>query len=420
MTKNTQLELNNYESLIYDSYERELLTMLIADENEKRKEIAIKGLKPEMFKKPENNTIFLACSLLFQNGEKINKYSVCEVINNTKMTKYIESLYSDYITGANYVFFVKKLQQRYKQEQISLASTFEDFERVKEEEKLYTIADDVYVPIQQRSESLIMDYFESTAHALRTGYKSIDAVVGTLQGGDYIILAAQTSMGKTAMALNLAVRVAKQGYKVDICSLEMSRMQIQNRIICAETGLQSFKFRNFEFSSTELEVYQRYVGTPEFDKLGINISADYDMTIDKICSEARKSDADLFIIDYLGLISGGNGKTSYERYGDISRQLKLLSLEINRPVIVLHQLNRAIFDRQDKRPRTSDLRDCGKIEQDADMICFVHRPAYYDPQNENPELMEFIVAKNRNGKSNQICNLRYEAEIQRISDYDER
>ena len=130
------------------------------------------------------------------------------------------------------------------------------------------------------------------------------------------------------------------------------------------------------------------------------------------------SKADIVFIDYLGLISGGNKTNSYERVSEISRELKLLAMESKKPFIVLHQLNRANAERKDKRPLLSDLRDSGKIEQDADVIGFVFRPAYYSdtqtPQNINE--IQLIVAKNRHGQSGVIARLNYDSNTQKVTD----
>lgn len=399
----------------YDDYEREILTMVLADKNGYQAFI-LNALEPEMFHSPTNQIIFEVCKNLHKAGEAVNKFSVSEFINDTRMSHCVDALYSECISSANYVFYVDRLQKRYKNTLISNAKTEDDLKKI--QEKIASCSNErILSPISEGAENLLFGYYNNWETAIKTGFKSIDSKMGSLQGGDYIILAGQTSMGKTCMMLNLVVSIAKQGYSVDIFSLEMSKEQLQNRIICSQTGINSSKFRDFTLSETENKEFDYYARN-NLQKLKINIATDYRMTTDKIRQTVKKSDSDIVFIDYLGLISGGNNKNSYERYGDISRDLKLMALESKKPFVVLHQLNRGLFDREDKRPRISDLRDSGKIEQDADAICFVHRPAYYAPDKEDSSLMEFYIAKNRHNQSNVICNLKYDAERQRITDYD--
>lgn len=222
-------------------------------------------------------------------------------------------------------------------------------------------------------------------------------------------------MGKTCMMLNIAASMAKLGKKLLIFSLEMNKEQLLNRIVSAETDLNSSKFRNGELTKDEEFQYWQYVYSDEFRNLDIQVCTEYNITASKIRSIVLGSNADVVFIDYMGLINGGNNKSSYERISEISRELKLMAMESNKPFIVLHQLNRANADRADKRPMLSDLRDSGKIEQDADMIGFVYRPAYYD-ENADKGLIQLMIAKNRHGISGVDCNLRFKPVTQKIND----
>ena len=164
----------------------------------------------------------------------------------------------------------------------------------------------------------------------------------------------------------------------------------------------------------EKERYRNYLNN-HFKKLNINIYKKQTVTMDEIKRRTLKSKADLVIIDYLGLISGDTNKNSYERYSNISRDIKLLAMESNKPILCLHQLSREYDKRDDKKPRISDLRDSGKIEQDADMIWFVYRPALFD-EKANKEEMHFIIAKNRHGETNKDIKMRFDGAKQNISD----
>ena len=129
-----------------------------------------------------------------------------------------------------------------------------------------------------------------------------------------------------------------------------------------------------------------------------------------------KSDADIVFIDYLGLINSYANKGTYERFSEISRNIKLLAMASNKPIIALHQLNREFQNREDKTPRLSDIRDSGKIEQDADMVVFVHRPGIYEPEKYSDSEMQIIVAKNRFGTSNKTLRFIFNGKNQRITE----
>jgi replicative DNA helicase len=183
--------------------------------------------------------------------------------------------------------------------------------------------------------------------------------------------------------------------------------------------ISSENIRNRCMTEKEWEKYLKYVSSKDFQEiqehLTIPVSANLD--IGKIEETVEKSKADIVFIDYLGLIKGDVYKqNTYEQISDISRRLKLLAIETKKPIVVLHQLNRDMKDRADKRPKLSDIRDSGKIEQDADFITFVYRPAYFNI-NEDKTAMEFIVGKARhtNG-AGQCANLCFLGQYQKITE----
>ena len=131
---------------------------------------------------------------------------------------------------------------------------------------------------------------------------------------------------------------------------------------------------------------------------------------------AKKSESDIIFIDYLGLIKGSGNKSTYDSISDISRELKLTAMEIDKPIVALHSLHRGYADRQDKTPRLSDLRDSGKIEQDADTVCFVHRPAYFEPNKCSDCDLQFLIAKSRHTGGNTRVDLFYDAATQTVKE----
>lgn len=180
-----------------------------------------------------------------------------------------------------------------------------------------------------------------------------------------------------------------------------------------ETIVECDKFRKKELSNYEWNVYKNFLDK-KLPQINIDVPDGYNLTLEEIRRIIKKSNCDIVFIDYMGLIVGNSNTNSYERISEISRTLKLTALEVNKPLFVLHQLSRKYDDRQDKTPRLSDLRDSGKIEQDADMVCFVYRPAVYNPSEYDENDMRYIVGKNRNGKSNKVITLKANLTYQKI------
>lgn len=332
------------------------------------------------------------------------------------------SLAYEYITDVNCDYYIKVIQENWLKRRAKNCSSLEEFQELENLKKQYELPNKSTLSKLNDMEDVNKlgdDYDRITkTNPIQTGYSSIDSIIGNFQSGDLFILAAATGMGKTCLMLNIALSIAKQGKKVLIFSLEMNKEQLLNRIISAETKINSAKYRNGQLTEQEAIEYFNYAYSESFSQLDINICTEYNISTARIKSIVLASNADIVFIDYLGLISGGNKTNSYERISEISRELKLLAMEAKKPFIVLHQLNRANAERKDKRPILSDLRDSGKIEQDADIIGFVFRPAYYadieKPQNHNE--MQLIIAKNRHGQSGVIAKLNYDSNTQKVSD----
>lgn len=235
-----------------------------------------------------------------------------------------------------------------------------------------------------------------------TGFVDFDRLTAGLHPSDFIIIAARPSMGKTAFALNIAAHVAlHQDKYVALFSLEMSDEQITERILCAEGAVDSQKLRVGELNKDD---WDRMLCTAEMLG-GENLQVDDtpEITAAALRQKARKIKSqhglDLIIIDYLQLMEGSKGKTEnrQQEIAEISRSLKALARELNVPVIALSQLSRAVETRQDKRPMLSDLRESGSLEQDADIVAFLYRDDYYNPDSQNKNITDLIIAKHRNG-----------------------
>ncbi len=244
---------------------------------------------------------------------------------------------------------------------------------------------------------------------LSTGYREFDKVTAGLHKSDLIILAARPAMGKTALALNIALNAAtKSKASVLIFSLEMSKEQLGQRLLAIQSKIAMEKLKTGQIERNEWEDINLGVETLANANLFIDDTAEITPLEMKNKCRRLKADKglDLIIIDYLQLMSPDSKKRVDGRQQEISalsRYLKLLAREIDCPIIVLSQLSRKPEERQDKRPILSDLRDSGSIEQDADMVMFLYRDEYYNPDNpDNKGLCELNIAKHRSGPTKKI------------------
>ena len=222
-------------------------------------------------------------------------------------------------------------------------------------------------------------------------------------------------MGKTCFMLNLLTNMAEHNIKVLLFSLEMPLKQLQNRIIASRTGINAEKFRKFNMDNFEIKKYTDYATGEDFKKLQIEVCTKYDLTTTDIRNIVSASDADIVFIDYLGLIRSEIRGSVYEQVSAISRDLKLIANETNKPFIVAQQLNRIKNERKQKKPVLSDIRDSGKIEQDADTILFVFREAYYNPAIAN-DTMTIIIPKSRHTGGRCELKFNYDPNSQKIED----
>ncbi len=236
-----------------------------------------------------------------------------------------------------------------------------------------------------------------------TGFLRLDTMTSGLQGSDLIILAARPSMGKTALALNLARNAAVEAnVPVAVFSLEMSKEQLSMRMLCAEARVDSSRVRSGFINSEDWNRITEAAGSLSAAPIFIDDSPDISATSIRTKSRRLKMDKGLglVIIDYLQLMKGSQ---SVERrdleISEISRSLKLLAKELNVPVLALSQLNRKLEERSDKRPQLSDLRESGALEQDADLVAFIYRDEVYNKDENNPNrgTAEIIISKQRNG-----------------------
>ncbi|MBR3594975.1 replicative DNA helicase [Candidatus Saccharibacteria bacterium] len=284
------------------------------------------------------------------------------------------------------------------------------------EKELYTVTDQITKTDYVALESLLADAFDrmeelhnnkGALRGLKTGFRDLDKKTAGLQKGDLVIIGARPAMGKTTFAQNLAYNTASiNGRGVLFFSMEMANQEIVDRMISDISGVDNWKIRTGNV--TEEDYGKIGDALEEMDSIPLYLDDTSNMTVLELRNKARRAvhdhDIGLIIIDYLQLLSGSE---VYRRTGnrvqevtEISRSLKQLARELEIPVVALAQLSRSVTGRDDPRPVLSDLRESGSIEQDADLVMFLHRPDYYNQGKEGYEethITQLIIAKHRHG-----------------------
>ena len=389
---------------------------------------AIEVLKPEDFYRDDNKTIFEAESSIYAKGEPIDFITVKEeLVSMGKFdavggNEYLATLTDKVPTTANIEKYVKIVEDKsLLRTLIKTANELIDlgYSQNEEIESLMDSAEKKIFDIMQRKSqkgySSIKDILVDSFTQLQELYNNKQHITGVPSGfidldnktagfhkSELILIAARPAMGKTAFALNIATNAAVQAnIPVVVFSLEMSKEQCANRILCSQAMVDSQKVSKGDISDEEWE--KLAVASGELsESSGIFIDDTAGITVAEIRAKCRKlkieKNIGLVVIDYLQLIQGSGKSSSREQeIAEISRSLKILAKEIDVPVIALSQLSRAPEARTDHRPMLQDLRESGSIEQDADIVMFIYRDDYYNPQAEQTNIAEIIIAKNRSG-----------------------
>ncbi len=268
----------------------------------------------------------------------------------------------------------------------------------------FTVIKDVLMQAYERIEFLYNNKGGMTGVA--SGYMELDHMTSGFQRSDLIIIAARPSVGKTAFALNIAQNVAVRVQKtVAVFSLEMSKEQLVQRMICAEANIDANVLRTGQLQDEDWTKLTMGIASLSDAPLFIDDTAG--ITLTEMRSRLRRLKVehglDLVVIDYLQLIQAhGRSDNRQQEISEISRSLKGLARELDVPIIALSQLSRSVEQRQDKRPMLSDIRESGSIEQDADVVAFLYRDDYYDPESEKKNIVEVIIGKQRNGPTGKV------------------
>ena len=387
-------------------------------------------LRPEDFYRDAHKIVYEAMLTLFNKNEPADIVTVSDYLNNENLMEkvggvtFITALANTVPTAANVTYHAKIVREKADLRNLINTATdiagmaYESSDDVadvidKSEKMIMEVANRQNVSAFTPMRDIVMETFDKInvlyeskggLTGIPCGFTDLDKLTSGLQASDLILVAARPSMGKTAFTLNIGAHVALKEHKnVAFFSLEMSKQQLVQRMLCSEGGIDSQKLRKGELDKTDwsklVNVANKVAEAPLYidDTAGI--------TVMELRSKARRLKAekglDLIIIDYLQLMQGRTGKGAtdnrQQEISEISRSLKAVARELNVPVIALSQLSRSVESRQIKRPMLSDLRESGSLEQDADIVMFLYREDYYDPETVNKNITEVIVAKHRNG-----------------------
>lgn len=389
-------------------------------------------LREAHFYRPSHRLIYKTICHLFEKGQPVDLISVSEILKNQEMLEhvggraYLNDLALAVITTANLNYYATIIRDKALQRALIKAgaevvrSAYEsdsaELAIDEAQQAVFAVAQhnisDNLTPI----ESILPITFEQIEErnnnkgslmGVASGFYDLDNYLSGFQKNDLLIIAARPSMGKTALVLNLVTNVAmKEKQPVLFFSLEMSKEQLVQRMLCAEAEIDAQRIRTGNISESDFSKLASAMG-----RLGdspIFIDDTPNMTVMDMRAKARKlmierqnQPIGMIVIDYLQLMQGRAGSTGMENRQNeiaaISRGLKGLARELKCPVIALSQLSRAVESRDDKRPMLSDLRESGSIEQDADVVMFIYRDEYYNKDTDKPGIAEIIIAKQRNG-----------------------
>ena len=390
-------------------------------------------LKEEDFYREDDRAVFEAISSLYAKSEPVDLITVKkELTENGKFERiggmeFIASLPGKVPTTTNVDRYIKIVREQSMRRRLIYTSNelislgYDDTE---ETDRIIDLAEKRVMDLTQNnsntSYSSIKDVLVSAFDELEklfnqkgrisgitTGFMAVDRLTSGLHNSDLLVLAARPAMGKSAFAINIATNAAKSGVPAAIFNLEMSKEQVVNRILASEAMVDSNKLRTGQLDDNDWMKLASASGilseTPIYidDTPGISI-----MEIRTKCRKLKmEKNIGLIVIDYLQLItaSGKKNASREQEISEISRSLKILAKELNVPVIALSQLSRSAEKRQDdKRPMLSDLRESGAIEQDADIVMFIYREDYYNPDTPEKNVAEIIFAKHRGGSTGTV------------------
>ncbi|MCE7790971.1 replicative DNA helicase [Salipaludibacillus sp. CUR1] len=389
---------------------------------------ASERLIPEDFYRTAHQHIFTVMLDLSSKNEPVDLVTVTDELETKKWLEeiggvsYLSDLANAVPTAANIEYYSQIVEEKSLLRRLIRVATNIASEGYTAEEDVEAILNDAEKSILEVSQKknagefvdikdvLIeaFDKIEMLQHTagevtgIPTGFTELDRITAGFQRSDLVIVAARPSVGKTAFALNISQNVAtKTDENVAIFSLEMGADQLVMRMLCAEGNIDAQRLRTGRLEDEDWQRLTMAMGS--LSKAGIYIDDTPGIKVKDVRSKCRKLKQErglgMIMIDYLQLIQGDarSGEGRQQEVSEISRELKGLARELEVPVIALSQLSRGVESRQDKRPMMSDIRESGSIEQDADIVAFLYRDDYYDQESEKKDIIEIIIAKQRNG-----------------------
>ncbi|WP_213973911.1 replicative DNA helicase [Tepidanaerobacter acetatoxydans] len=389
--------------------------------------VAAEQLQVQDFYKESHKKIFEVIVRLYEDREPVDLITVTEALRSAKILEqiggatYLTALTEIVPTAANISYYCKIVEEKALIRRLInttseiLSMAYDQQNEVEDlldeaERRIFEIAQKRRVENFHHIKEILFDTFERIEQlynseggitGVPTGFPDIDEKTSGLQPSDLILIAARPSMGKTAFALNIAQNAAIR-YKVPvgIFSLEMSKEQLVQRMLCAESNVDSHKLRTGKLDEEDWPRLARAMGP--LSEAPIYIDDTPGISSLELRTKARRLKAEkglgLVIIDYLQLMSGRTASENRQQeISEISRSLKALARELSVPVVALSQLSRAPEMRADHRPILSDLRESGSQEQDSDVVAFLYRDDYYNPDTDKKNIAEIIIAKQRNG-----------------------
>lgn len=389
---------------------------------------AMERLRPEDFYSIAHQRIFEAMISLGEDNQPIDLITLTSLLQDAGQLEevggpiYVTKLANAVPTAANVEYYAQLVEEKSMLRRLIRTATQIVSSGYATEDDVSVLLNDAEQRIMELSNSraahgfisirdVLMDVFERVEFlynhkggvtGIPSGFPDLDKMTSGFQRNDLIIVAARPSVGKTAFALNIAQNVAVRASEtVAIFSLEMSASQLVQRMICAESNVDAGRMRTGFLEGDDWEKLSMAIGS--LSEAQIYIDDTPGITVSELRAKCRRLKKEkglgMILIDYLQLIQGRGkaGENRQQEVSEISRTLKQIARELEVPVIALSQLSRGVEQRQDKRPMMSDLRESGSIEQDADIVAFLYRDDYYDKESEKKNIIEIIIAKQRNG-----------------------
>jgi replicative DNA helicase len=428
-------DLTGPKSFPYDSFAESVVLANILLDTKDHANVFSRVTSPMFYVQP-HKIIYTKCLILYDLEESININSLLDKLGKTKLLTDVSNLdflldflnVETQLTDFNtcVIILIEKSYRR------SLMQTVKKIGNLALDldmplEKLLDTSENTLLELTQRNatsgllllQEILLESFLTLGEdvlnsisGVKTGFSKLDDLTQGFQASDLIIIAGRPSMGKTAFALNIAMNICssqKELFPVCIFSLEMSRQQVVNRMLSTLSGITSSDIRSGKIDSKKSTIMEQSLA--DLNRFPIYVDDSGTASIPEIRSKLIKmklkyKQIDMVIIDYLQLLGSDSKDTRTNEISKITRSLKLLAKELQTPIVLLSQLNRAVETQTNKRPMLSHLRDSGSVEQDSDLVLFLYRESYYNPGNDDET--EIILAKHRNGPTG-VVRLAFES-----------